>query len=710
MEIRKRKFTTRSAARNEQVSKKRNMTPEKESRSASATPAPTSAPAPSSVQAEDPPTPLPSSIQAGKPLPTIETPQPEDLSVKDYQSFKESGVMAEALSRSRQKWLAEGLFEKYWTKPTKKKGAAAEERKNPAKDSMFKLGQVTISIEPHIFEATMFGVKDSKSAPKPSAAATSTPQQSAVSSGKLPMQSAARPILQYGPPNGTMPPPAPSPIVASVQTPQPAAVPASPAAPTTSNLAQAAGGPVNTPTPNATQTVTPAPSTTTATPLTPPEAPSGAIQPTPAPAPAGQASASSQPPRQGQPATPAKTTDPIIVALAERASNDENLRDIMKKVAEGRAISSELSYFQQVIDQITALHKKPTPAADRLMVDGRSVKYFADEVNTILGVVLRSNPNQRAVDLRPPNGSDPLVVAIVREALDNPQTTRAIIHRIAVGTPRYTDPQDLQNIIDNLFKRVQSMKARPAPLSGMGASKGPAHAGQVVPAQPARSKLPAAPKATPDISAVVFEFAGTTGDRYLFPKFSILNPIEGKAGGPQQVIASFLIVRKGSTSEYGGDPELDYYQPVTIKMTAQSGRHLENLARVVAPEAEVRRYMDDVMDHMTRAEYVLLAMRLPRTPRIVDKDDDVSMIALDDSHMGTPAAGPSNSDTPTRNKQGNGGVNWGSKTTATTVSRSDSPTAAVFAARANRMSEEQETMDKYRKLVDHVSAKDAEVV
>ena len=74
-----------------------------------------------------------------------------------------------------------------------------------------------------------------------------------------------------------------------------------------------------------------------------------------------------------------------------------------------------------------------------------------------------------------------------------------------------------------------------------------------------------------------------------------------------------MIVRKGSESEYPvADAELDYYQPVTIRLFAQSGRHLDHLAKVVAPVDEVKRYMDDIMDRMTRAEYVLLAMRLPR--------------------------------------------------------------------------------------------------
>lgn len=128
----------------------------------------------------------------------------------------------------------------------------------------------------------------------------------------------------------------------------------------------------------------------------------------------------------------------------------------------------------------------------------------------------------------------------------------------------------------------------------------------------------------------------------MFPKYSIL-----EYSGPSQVIASFLIVRKGSQSEYGGDPALDYYQPVTIRVHSHSGKQLELLARVVAPEEEVRRYMDDIMDNMTRAEYVLLAMQLPR--------DDVD--GVEDGHTDTPKV-----DLPNRLSQS--GVLWNTKPTS----------------------------------------------
>jgi len=92
------------------------------------------------------------------------------------------------------------------------------------------------------------------------------------------------------------------------------------------------------------------------------------------------------------------------------------------------------------------------------------------------------------------------------------------------------------------------------------------------------------------------------------------------------VIVSFLIVRKGSSSDCPSyDPELDYYQPITIRLYAHQPRQLDALQKIVAPPEEVRRYMDDVMEKATRAEYVLLAMRLPRDteqPPLVEKEEE----------------------------------------------------------------------------------------
>ncbi|KAK4121922.1 hypothetical protein N657DRAFT_576647 [Parathielavia appendiculata] len=679
----KRKLPARAAARAEQAAKRRTMTPPQRS----VTPAaPAAAPEPETAPVEDVPPPLPKSITTGKPLPTVDSPQPDDLSNSDFQTVSESGVLAESLSRSRHIWTVEGIFEKYWSKPAKKKGVVIEEPNNPPKESMTKLGQVTITVEPHVFEATMFAVKD----PKPPVPNPPT---------------AERPIVQYGPPNGAMPPP-PTPTqktatATSVSTPAPdpsqsqaqvfAPVDTKPPTPMqaqththtqtpTLPVAQPASGQLI---PDASRPTPPAPamaprpvasprgmesvlSPTIAPPLVPQSSPAPQPQPPrPTPPPsyslptAPTSSAPAVPPRptntvqpyptpNGAPATPAAAaakpaapgTDPIILMLADKAGSDPQLRDLMKRVAQGDAAKHELERFQAIIDAITAESKRngstAGPSADRLLVDGRTVRYFADEVRAILDIVLSSNPKQTSADLRPPVGSDPLVVMLVKAALDEPRT-RDIVRRIAEDKPQFADATDLRVILDRLRAKLVKDKDRqhtqsPAPASTApprphGVANGhTARSASTTPPAPApqtalRSKGPPPLPPKLDISGIVFEFAGGTGDRYLFPKFSLLEYVPVPTG--QQVIASFLLVRKGSKAEYPvADPELDYYQPLTIRLFTHAGRHLEHLARVVAPQDEVRRYMDDVMTRMTRAEYILLAMRLPRRAWTEDENEE----------------------------------------------------------------------------------------
>ncbi|KAI0409804.1 hypothetical protein F4802DRAFT_2328 [Xylaria palmicola] len=721
---RKRKLPARAAARVEHVAKKRNSTPPDVS-STSTPPSALTSPQPAEYGAQEPPSsssasaPLPKSLQPGQPLPTVEKPQPDDLPPKDFQSIQESGVMAESLSRSRQKWIHDGVFEKYWTKPSKRKGVVKED--NPAKDTMTKIGQIAITVEPHLLEATMYAVKD----PKPAPANTNF-----------------RPIMQYGPPNGAMPPPkstttppvgpqatsttaasptpaaAVPPPVSTAQGTQPsqpgqpsvpptpppkeggrlpaqqlpptsatpsAALSAAPASmstppqqpelqrpkpPTTADLSVNSGrdlksvlaapqqahapvpGPAHPRPPQPPLSQPPTPSThplhapTTSTPqltagdtLPPLSRPMTMDDPLPP----STGSAVKATPTPAKPAANAASgADPIIVTLAERASEDPHLRDLMKRVAVGDAASHELAHFQKIIDQITQDYRKKSSAqaaqSSEFMIEGKHVKHYANEVRTILDIIKTSNPTQRSWDLRPPPGCDPLVVLLLKESLDR-ELIRELVQRVATGKTRFTDHAELKRNLDVLvgvLQRVDYKNTTPGTASsnpqgsnqtsltqvkGEDASKKPSTPSATpsqsapTPQQALRSKGP--PPTKPDITAVVLEFAGGTGDRYLFPKYSIL---EFSADGTE-VIASFLIVRKGSKLEYGGDPALDYYQPVTLRLHANAPKVLETLARVVAPQDEVQRYMDDVMEHMTRAEYVLLAMRLPRAGKEDQTDE-----------------------------------------------------------------------------------------
>lgn len=111
---RKRRMPARAASRVEQSAKKsRTETPHPpDHRDATPASAVNSTPAPEDIQEpkepqKPPPPPLPTSIQPGKPLPTIEDPQPEDLPNKDYQTLHERyDVSHETSTQQLSSWMS----------------------------------------------------------------------------------------------------------------------------------------------------------------------------------------------------------------------------------------------------------------------------------------------------------------------------------------------------------------------------------------------------------------------------------------------------------------------------------------------------------------------------------------------------------------------------------------------------------------------------
>lgn len=429
--------------------------------------------------------------------------------------------MAESLERSRRKWVSEGIFEKFWTKPQKRRAKdppSAEELRNPPKECMTKIGQCTITIEPHAFDAIMYTVKDmTPKAPLPP-----------------PPQPLYRPIIQYGPPNGIIPQHQPhqSPQIHQQHTPM--------QMPPQSPFINGTGTPQKPQPQSPANTYKPMAGASTPTSHPPPNTP----RQSPAPSPA-----------------PAKSSDPVIQMLAERAATDPDLKALMRIVADGKATPEELRKFQAHIDELTEILRRREREA-----------FAAQEARA----KAQQNAPPQSPRTQTPGQPQPIQMAN-KPALQAPSPVTARPIQSPAQQRQYPAPSP----------QYQPPLPQPQP-------------------QALRSKGPP-PK--PDISGVVFEFVGGNGDRYSFPKYSILEYLPGG-----QVIASFLIVRKGSAADAKCyDPSLDYYQPVTIRLwTNGNSKQLETLRKVVKPQEEVRRYMDDVMDNMTRAEYVLLAMRLPR--------------------------------------------------------------------------------------------------
>ena len=422
-------------------------------------------------------------------------------------------MLAAALQQSRQKWLNEGLFERYWSKPSKRKGV--DDSKNPPKDSMSKIGQCTIVIEPHNFEVILWSVKDPQ--PRP-------PNYS-------PQVSMQRPIIQYGPPKPY------SPQITSHSSTQPNNRPTPEQSPThpSSNPSRATNHPIQ---PNVT------PVRSTSTPTHHPTKSTPQSNPTQT----DTSNSSRRPPLKVETAPPPKASpDPVIQLLATKASTDDNLKALMRVVASGVATKGELQSFQRQIDELNAM-------------------------------LLSQSTAKRPLAPHFPN---------------------SVPSPVANSSTRVRSTQDTGPIQSRVVPQV------PSPATSTGSISGPYQASN---SQSIRSKS-SLPYLKPDISAVVFEFAAGNGDRFLFPKYSILEYVYGGT----QVIVSFLLVRKGSDCAYSTyDPALDYYQPVTMRMIAHHTRILEPLSRVVASKGEVHSYMNEIMDNMTRAEYVHLAMRLPR--------------------------------------------------------------------------------------------------
>ena len=247
--------------------------------------------------------------------------------------------------------------------------------------------------------------------------------------------------------------------------------------------------------------------------------------------------------------------------LAERAATDPDLKALMRIVADGKATPEELRKFQAHIDELTEILRR----REREAFAAQEARAKAQQQS---GGVPQSPRTQ--VPTQPLQMANKPALQAPTPVTARPLQSPAQQRQYSAPSPQYQPPAP-----------------QPQP-------------------QALRSK---GPPVKPDISGVVFEFVGGNGDRYSFPKYSILEYLPGG-----QVIASFLIVRKGSAADAKCyDPSLDYYQPVTIRLwTNGNSKQLETLRKVVKPQEEVRRYMDDVMDNMTRAEYVLLAMRLPR--------------------------------------------------------------------------------------------------
>lgn len=250
---------------------------------------------------------LPTKFTASKSLPTLPQKQPEVLSTREYQSVADSAVLSASLHRSRIQWLAEGIFKRYWVKPVKRKGVVEQPPGNPDVKSMQKLGNATITIEPHTFDVVFYTVRELV---------------------PVPAQPYRHPNQHTAKPSQPLPPPTAQPVNQQPILKSPATVESQPPKPVANPLAKQENA----------IPMKQEPAATTAIPPPPPS-----TQP-----------AQTVPPPAGP---PKPSDDPVIQMLAARAASDPRLKGLMKIVALSQATPEQLREFQSHIDEFNKIIK-----------------------------------------------------------------------------------------------------------------------------------------------------------------------------------------------------------------------------------------------------------------------------------------------------------------------------------------------------------------
>ncbi|KAL9103478.1 MAG: hypothetical protein Q9163_001474 [Psora crenata] len=252
---------------------------------------------------------LPVCLRENQPLPTLPRSQDIGLSTKVFKSTSESSVLATSLERSRQRWMTDSIFDRYWAKPSKKRGTA--DVPQPAKESMSRLGICSMIIEPHAFEVTLYTVKDIPADYKlPHANGTPSPQSSHYRQNIAPRGGTAAPgqiqHQQRQQSHFTLPPFKSAQI--DSQGPKPVYDSSSPTA---------------------------------------------------APIYRSPKRSKSSTSSQDKILKDSPSSDPVIQMLATRAASDYRLKGLMKIVAAGNASPEQLKDFQVHIDEFNTLLKSP---------------------------------------------------------------------------------------------------------------------------------------------------------------------------------------------------------------------------------------------------------------------------------------------------------------------------------------------------------------
>jgi hypothetical protein len=574
-----------------------------------------------------------------------------------------SKMLAESLARSQRKWVDGDIFEKFWIKPLKsRKLDPAVLEKNPGKECMVKLGNAQLHIVPHKFDIRLFQVlrpiQEPPSHPPPSPhlpppqsqqhcfsptvsqqgghlshfqASAPTPQglgPSLIQNSQSQPQTSPTAPIQH-PYHSTSPPSTQTqnairqPILQQQEQQQslpalypvaqvyPHSVQAQPLAPQHSRVpAEGASDSTTRPRPSQTET-----STTRQLPhpqaAIRPQGPSGLVQGGPeaatlliSPQPMHQQTSQQAPqsiqqrpfvqqsqsfgnvgpPSQPDPPRP----DPVIQMLAMKAATDVKLKELMRIVASGKATREQLQEFQGYIDTLTAASNNPPigPPGSQSRPGGPPP------------LVQQSQPQRQQIHPQP-------------QPQQQMHHQTHPMHQNQHTNPQYPTHTQQHQMYQHPHNQhlQQNYRQNPQPLPVQ----------QRTQPQPKVRTIPQPPKH--ETVGIVFEFLDSysQGDRFLFPKFAILEYLNRGT----TVKASFIVTRKplGLIDEH--------YQPITIALQCHYPRVLEHLKMIVADPDATRNHIKQIMENTKRVDNSFLVYRLRRESGEVVPDKAIVEARMD---------------------------------------------------------------------------------
>lgn len=538
-----------------------------------------------------------------------------------------SAVLAAALERSRARWLHDSIFEKYWVKPSKKRGQVRPIQ-NPPRESMTKHGSCTIVIEPHYFEAVLYTVRSQS-------------------------QSSFQYSMQYPSPNSFQQYHS-SPSASQSQRPYQQNI--APPPPLTSSTQQAQSVPSFGP---SVQQPVPPPSYTSLTPQalhTPPTYNSQHSIPSTVTATAtGSQSQQLRPVAASHPVTtpaplppPPKTTqDPVIQMLATRAASNPDLKSLMQVVASKMATPEQLLTFQAHIDELNAIiaarnqreAQAPSQPFPPAQAAPSSQSYHTrppvkPQPNTkpLQQHYNKFQPNiyypQHPSSFPPPK---PDIKAVVFEFITPPAAHSSHHFTHTATGDRFLFPPD--TILDYFpggttviasFLVIKAVDSS-APFADLASVKPPGRgkynkkkkgADQKMDMPDDKNKPTPVDEASSNQKNAANDKLQTKNPTLSVPDYPA--SAETPTSNPDAQ-KSANDAKKTGKNESEKSTIKEYYQPVTMRLHASNPRILEPLARIVKPAAEVRRYMNDIMDRLPRADITYLAFRLPREGSVAAK-------------------------------------------------------------------------------------------